>query len=309
MESLLNCPACGGKNIAKFIDCKDFTVSKEAFSIVLCGCGLKFTSPRPAEADIAPYYQSEEYISHSGSSKGFINCIYLIVRNYTLGKKVALVKSLSGHGKKVLDYGAGTGDFLNALKKEGFIVSGIEPSAQAREHAERTHGLVLQPEIGNWKLEIGRYDVITMWHVLEHVHRLNETLEALKNSLTGDGVMLVAVPNADSYDARVYEEFWAAYDVPRHLYHFNQTSMTMLLEKHGLRVDDVLPMYFDSFYVSMLSEKYKEASGKRQEERGGVGLAGLARAVWNGLVSNSKGGGDKKYFSSLIYVVRKMTHP
>lgn len=292
MESLLSCPSCSGKNITKFIDCKDFTVSKSTFSIMLCGnCELKFTSPRPAEADIAPYYQSEEYISHSGSSKGFINRIYLIVRNYTLGKKVALIQSLSGHGKNVLDYGAGTGDFLNALKKAGFAVSGIEPSAQAREHARQNHKIDLASSIETLNLKPGTLNCITMWHVLEHVHRLHETLEALKNSLTGDGVMLIAVPNADSYDASVYKEYWAAYDVPRHLYHFNQSSITMLLEKHGLWVERVMPMIFDSFYVSMLSEKYKGGN--------------ILKAFFTGLLSNSKGSGNKKYFSSLIYIVRK----
>ncbi len=293
MEVLLNCPACGGKNVSKFIDCKDFTVSKEVFSIMLCGdCKLKFTSPRPAEADIAPYYQSEEYISHSGKATGFISRMYLIIRSYTLIKKVQMILRLVGKNKSVLDYGAGTGDFLNALKGAGFMVAGVEPSAQAREHARQTHKIELSSNIETLSAEPGTLNVITMWHVLEHVHRLDETLEALKNLLMPNGVMLVAVPNADSYDAAVYKEYWAAYDVPRHLYHFNQPSMTMLLEKHGMRVEQVMPMVFDSFYVSMLSEKYKGGN--------------ILKAFLTGLWSNIKGTGDKKYYSSLIYVVKKI---
>jgi 2-polyprenyl-3-methyl-5-hydroxy-6-metoxy-1,4-benzoquinol methylase len=291
MESLLNCPACGGKNISKFIDCKDFTVSKETFSIMLCGdCKLKFTSPRPAEANIAPYYQSEEYISHSGKATGFINRIYLIIRSYTLIKKVQMILRLVGKNKSVLDYGAGTGDFLNALKGAGFTVAGVEPSATARENAKTNFGIVLTDNIQQSISNNQVFDLVTMWHVLEHVHRLDETLLQLKNLLTPSGVMLVAVPNADSYDASVYKEYWAAYDVPRHLYHFNQSSMTMLLEKYGMRVEKIMPMVFDSFYVSMLSEKYKGGN--------------ILKAFFTGLWSNIKGAGDKKYYSSLIYVVR-----
>ncbi len=291
MELLEECPACGAKNISKFIDCKDFTVTKESFRIVQCNaCQLKFTNPRPPEIAIGPYYQSEEYISHTATKKGIINRIYLIVRQYTLVKKVQLILRLVGKSKRVFDYGAGTGDFLKTMKNAGFTVEGMEPSAQAREYALKTHGLVIQDRLGqagNGEL----FDVVTMWHVLEHVHRLDKTLGALKDKLAGGGVMLVAVPNADSYDARVYKQYWAAYDVPRHLYHFNQSSMKRLLQKHGLQVSNVLPMVFDSFYVSMLSEKYKGGS--------------ILKAFFNGLWSNIKGSGDKKYYSSLIYVVRK----
>lgn len=293
LEKLDYCPCCGGKNLSQYIDCKDFTVSSAIFSIVLCGdCKLKFTSPRVAEGDIAGYYESEDYISHSGTRKGLINRLYLLVRNYTLKQKVGLIASFNLSGNNVLDYGAGTGDFLNALKRAEYIVSGVEPSAQARTLAKSKHGLELFDGINHASFTIHHFDVITLWHVLEHIHQLNETLQKFKSLLKDDGVLLVAVPNADSYDARVYKEFWAAYDVPRHLYHFNIESMKELMKRNGFVIEKVLPMYFDSFYVSMLSEKYKNGN--------------IVRAFLLGLLSDMQGLFYKRNFSSLIYVLKKI---
>jgi 2-polyprenyl-3-methyl-5-hydroxy-6-metoxy-1,4-benzoquinol methylase len=306
LESLLECPCCGGKNFTQVIDCKDYTVSNNVFSLVDCGvCGLRFTNPRPGEMDIGAYYKSEEYISHSGTAKGFINRAYLMVRNYTLRGKVRLIESLSPHTESVLDYGAGTGDFLAALKRAGFAVSGIEPSAEARKRAEDIHQIKIDSGVESSGLGVGSFDVITMWHVLEHVHRLSETILDLKSFLKDDGVMLIAVPNCESYDARFYKKFWAAYDVPRHLYHFNQSSMKMFLEKHGLMIVKTLPMYFDSFYVSLLSEKYIAERKKNSAIARAKTLALTMRAFFIGLLSNLMGLSNKKYFSSLIYVVRK----
>lgn len=294
MNVLESCPVCENQTHTKFIDCKDFTVSMEQFVIARCNqCGFLFTNPRPEEKQIGKYYESEDYVSHSGTSKGLINKLYHSIREYTIKKKVNLIKYSNPTASTILDYGAGTGEFLNAIKKAGFTVNGIEPSSEARKRAMENFGLNLHPQFNSKESPV--FDVITMWHVLEHVHMLNTLLADLYAQLDSRGTLIIAVPNCDSYDASFYKQYWAAYDVPRHLYHFSKNTMEKLLDKHRFRIDKIYPMYFDSFYVSMLSEKYK----------GNNGLLGLIRAGIIGGASNLMGAIDLKYFSSLIYVARK----
>lgn len=292
LEKLESCPVCGSYKFSQFIDCKDFMASGLAFSILECRhCKLKFTCPRPPESNIAPYYASESYISHTETSKGLINKLYHFVRRLTIIQKVRLINSFKLKNKNILDFGAGTGNFLAALKKSGYHVSGIEPSEEARMFALKNNKVNLNAGLSFANFKPTSFSCITLWHVLEHVHQLNNTLEILSSLLTKNGVLLIAVPNAESHDAHIYKEYWAAYDVPRHLYHFTNESMSFLMKKHGFQIKKIRPMYFDSFYVSMLSEKY----------RGG----NIFRAVFVGLASNILGLFNKRNFSSLIYIVQK----
>lgn len=300
MEVVTTCPLCGGENYKQHIDCKDFTLSQEIFSIVKCsGCSFLFTNPRPGENEIGVYYKSDDYISHTGTSKGLINKLYHWVRNYTLKGKLKLIKQHHSAAKSILDYGAGTGEFLSVMRANGFEVTGLEPSTEARARAKEVSGIDLRDNSELPVLSANTYDVITLWHVLEHVHRIGETLHELNRVLTDDGLLLIAVPNSASFDAHHYKTYWAAYDVPRHLYHFQVETMEKLLLKYGFTVEKVLPMWFDSFYVSMLSEKYANGNAKS------TGIAGLFSAFYYGFTSNLKGMIDKRNFSSLMYVVRK----
>lgn len=292
MNTISNCPLCKGTSFEKHLNCKDYTVSKEYFTIVKCSsCGFTFTNPIPEENKIGSYYESEDYISHSNTSKGFVNTLYQAVRNFTLKKKVKLLSSLS-NGKNLLDIGCGTGEFLNQAQQSAYQVKGIEPSTVAREQGIKNFGLSIKEESEINNIGDKSFDFITMWHVLEHVYHLNDRIEELKRTLKDDGYIIIAVPNHDSYDAKHYKEFWAAYDVPIHLYHFTPKTIKKLFQNHGLNLYKTLPMKFDSFYVSMLSEKYM------------TGKVNLIKAFWIGLMSNLKAKKDKTY-SSQIYIFRK----
>jgi len=296
MEVINLCPVCAFGKFQTYLVCKDYTVSGEFFSIMSClNCSFKFTNPRPDEDEIGKYYESSDYISHSNSSKGIINKTYQLVRKYAIEGKVKMLENLKPKKKSILDIGSGTGEFLSALKKSGWITKGLEPNAKAREMAVKKYSLEIN-DTNEIKAESDRsWDVITMWHVLEHVHRLDEMIGQLKRILKDDGNLVIAVPNVTSFDANLYKKEWAAFDVPRHLYHFSREHIEMLFKKVDMEVVKVAPMYFDSYYVSMLSEKYKK--GKNN-------AASLAKAFLNGYRSNKKGKKNQSNYSSLIYIIR-----
>ena len=297
METLNNCPVCKQSKLKEFVACTDYTVSRETFKVVQCeACGFRFTNPRPDENEIGKYYQAEDYISHSDTSKGIVNKLYQIVRNYTIGKKVDLINRLTVNRKpktgNLLDIGCGTAEFLHACKENGWNVTGIEPSEVARKNAKEKYGLSLYPTLSELPpLGGGGASVITLWHVLEHVHQLDKTIEQINKLLLDEGVLIIAVPNCNSWDAKKYGAQWAAWDVPRHLYHFTQKDIEILFKRFGFKLSEVLPMKFDSFYVSLLSEKYR------------TGKSNLISGFFSGLISNLYAG--KNGYSSQIYILKK----
>ena len=287
------CPVCGQTESNPFLSCKDYTVSKEIFNICECkNCNFKYTNPIPNPEVLGNYYQSEEYISHSDTDKGLVSKLYKIVRNYTIKQKLSFIKSYVSRGT-ILDYGCGTGAFLSACKQDNWNAFGIEPDAGARTIASKKLENLFdskeslfssQPEI--------KYDIITLWHVLEHVVDLKNTVSLLTKHLTENGVIIIAVPNYKSYDAAFYKEFWAAYDLPRHLYHFEEFSVSKLMGEFGFKLKQTKPMLFDSFYVSLLSEKYQH------------GKSNLIKAFFVGFLSNAKAFFTKQY-SSRVYVFKR----
>jgi SAM-dependent methyltransferase len=274
----------------------DRTVSQESFAIWQCeGCSLRFTQDVPDEGSIAPYYKSDSYISHSNTSKGLINSLYHMVRQETLAEKYRLVASATRLKQgKLLDIGAGTGAFVADMQGRGWETTGLEPDPTARGVAWTDHQVQLVETDQLFSLPAEGFDAITMWHVLEHVHNLHGYMEQLKKLVRRSGRIFIAVPNYTSYDARVYQGNWAAYDVPRHLYHFSPASMETLVTGHGLQLLGSQPMWYDSFYISLLSEKYR-----------GNGRGNLVRAGLTGLVSNARAFVNKSRCSSLIYIVSK----
>ncbi len=298
MDSTINydhCLCCGSAAINKVFECKDYTVSNEYFEIWKCDtCNLRFTQNAPREDMIGVYYQSAEYISHSDTKHGLINRLYHYVRNFTLTTKLSLIREVTRLKRGVLlDIGAGTGAFAFTMQQAGWNVTGLEPDEIARANALKNYKLQLQ-ELGNLDhLHDNTFDAITLWHVLEHVHDLHGYIEKFFKILKPAGRLVIAVPNFTSYDANYYRPYWAAYDVPRHLYHFSPKSMQILLEKKGFAIEAFKPMWFDSFYVSMLSEKYRHGNDN------------FISAVCVGLLSNIKAVFNAKRCSSVIYVVRK----
>lgn len=292
LEHVEKCPICDGTSFTPLHTSQDFTSTQETFHVKQCGtCGLGITSPRPSPQDARRYYESDKYISHTSQSKGIFDSIYLIIRRFTLRWKYSLVK-VHLHDGALLDYGCGTGHFLHEARKHGHPVFGVEPSDEARKKI--TDPITVAPTIK--ELPNQNFTVITLWHVLEHVYTLRETLQDLKAKLNDRGTIFIAVPNMDSFDANHYQSQWAAYDVPRHLWHFTKTSMATLVEKEGMTIQQILPMKLDSYYVSLLSERYRNG--------GKLGVGGVIKAVWTAFQSNLQAK-QKTNHSSLIFVVQK----
>lgn len=287
-----NCPVCNSNAFKQHLSCKDYTVSQETFNLVQCqDCSFVFTNPRPHDSVLGNYYKSEDYISHSDTKKGLVSKLYHAVRSYTLGKKISLISRYVPHGT-ILDYGCGTGMFLNECKKAGWKTMGMEPDSGARQIGAKMNLDVFEGKEALLKQHPNTtFDIITLWHVLEHVTDLEKTLGFFKTKLNPNGALVIAVPNHGSFDAQFYKEFWAAYDVPRHLYHFEPKTIQLLLERFGFKLQQQYPMKFDSFYVSMLSEKYK------------TGSINYFKAFLNGLRSNLKARSARDY-SSVIYVFK-----
>ena len=291
---LNNCPVCGSSKIGTFLHGKDFFSSEEDFDIVQCeSCGFKFTKDFPNEENIFSYYDSPEYISHSNTRKGFVNFIYHWVRSLMLNKKTTLVNTHSTNKGILMDIGCGTGYFAGKMKQNGWEVLAIEKNPKAREFVKATWGIDVQDTAQLQKIQEKKIDVITLWHVLEHIEQMNETMKQLHTILKDNGTLVIAVPNSNSYDAKVYKKYWAAYDLPRHLWHFSPNTFNYLAEKHGFEIIQTVRMPFDVFYISLLSEKYMNRR------------LGKLFAIYHGIIGWAKSHSDVENTSSLIYVLKK----
>lgn len=294
MAELLNtCPVCEGTSFLPYLECEDFTVSHEIFRLAECAsCGFVFTNPRPLPGDIGKYYQSEEYISHTNSNRGFMNKVYKWARKRAISGKLKLLSDEQPEPRTLLDYGCGTGEFLAAAKAKGWVCAGLEPDEGARKQAIANHGLNVEDPSQLERLPTGQFGAITLWHVLEHVHDLKFTVKQLKRCLSSKGVLIIAVPNRTAFDAKKYGSYWAAYDVPRHLYHFSKGPMIKLMEEAGLKCHRIQPLFFDPFYITLLSTKYKK------------GWSNPFAAVITGWQTTMKGRKDIEENSSLLYVFK-----
>lgn len=268
------------------MECRDFLVSGEKFKLVPEEeYDILKTVPVPENLDF--YYESKNYISHTDSSKGFTAKIYQLVKIYMLAKKLSWIENFKTSGS-ILDIGAGTGEFLNYCKKKGWKVDGVEPNSSARKLALEK-GVKIHEKLA--ELSAASFDVISMWHVLEHLPDLESEIRNINSLLKEDGILLIAVPNFKSYDAQYYKEFWAAYDLPRHLWHFSQNGLISLMKNLGWKLEEIHPLKFDAFYVSLLSEKNKPDGS-------------FLNALYRGVISNFKAKRTSEY-SSLVYFFKK----
>ncbi|HUX94143.1 MAG TPA: class I SAM-dependent methyltransferase [Bacteroidales bacterium] len=289
------CPVCYSYDIRQRLQCTDHFKSKENFPVFTCSvCGFSFTQDHPKEDAIGDYYDSDEYISHSDTSRGLVNKIYRFVRSRMLGRKRSIIQKETGLDTgNLLDIGSGTGHFAAEMKREGWVVRGIEINEKARNSAAERFGLdIISPsEISS--LESDQFDCIALWHVLEHFSDLNNYITEIKRLLKSSGTCVIALPNIDSYDAQYYGHLWAAFDVPRHLWHFNPDTFGFLFEGQGFRITDIIPLPLDVFYISILSEKYKGSSMPF--------IKGLITGTFFALKALFK----KRKSSSLIYILKK----
>ncbi len=295
MLVITECPLCGNTQFKHENSCRDYFATGEEFDVVSClSCGFKFTQNAPSESEIGPYYDSPDYISHSNTKLGPMNILYHNVRRKMLKKKAILVSREANCRKgRLLDIGTGTGYFAITMKLLGWDVQAVEKSEAARQFALDNFELEVQPDEALYTFPADSFDVITMWHVMEHIEPINKLWAHLHNLLSDDGILVVAVPNSGSYDAEAYGDHWAAYDVPRHLWHFTPKSITQFAMKHGFKLTGCHPMPYDGFYVSILSEKNQKNN-----------LA-FARGVWTGAKAALQAISDKKKSSSMIYIFRK----
>jgi len=290
------CPLCSSEKIILFLETADHFLSKESFGLFKCSdCGFVFTQDHPDEAGAGLYYESDEYLSHSETGNGLFKTIYRIFREIMLRRKTSIVRKLSGVEKgKILDIGSGTGHFLAAMRKAGWEVKGVEINDKVRKSSISKFGLdILNP--GQLQtLQAGSFDCITLWHVLEHFNDPISYASEIHRLLKPGGACIVALPNCSSYDAEHYGNFWAAYDVPRHLWHFTPETFGMFAEKTGFELTGIRPLPLDVFYISVLSERYR-----------GVNLpfiTGIINGLWFSILSRF----NKERTSSLIYSLRQI---
>lgn len=292
METISKCAVCGSETQKPHQEIKDYFLSREIFQMVRCeSCGFLFLNPRPSKDEISKYYKTENYISHSDSKRSLTAKIYQKVRNINIAKKYKLISSIIPKGN-ILDIGCGTGDVLKYFSEKKWDIFGIEPDNDARKIACEKTNTEIGKESDLLTFSDEKFDVITMWHVLEHVHNIDERMTTIHRIIKPDGIFIFSVPINESWDAQHYSNFWAAYDVPRHLSHFTQDTASLLMSRYCFEILKTIPMKFDSYYISLLSEKYK--TGKNKFLKGFI----------NGFKSNCKAKKLNGNFSSLIFVCR-----
>lgn len=295
----VKCPFCESANTSLHLKLKDYFLSQESFEIYECNnCKLLFTIPRPDATAVAKYYKSEDYLSHNEHKKGLVPWIYNQVKKVNIRHKFRI--SISNHTVQnaihtkpyLLDFGCGVGDFLKYAQQKGCDVYGCDLSEEARKIASEKLGknIVTPEEI--FSLPHSTFDVITMWHVLEHIYNLKNQSEQLYRLLKDNGRLVIAVPNYMSYDAQYYKDKWAAYDVPRHLNHFHKESLENVFNGKFI-LKEIHPMKWDAYYISMMSEKFVGHSYS------------FLRGIIQGWKSNCKVRKIGEY-SSLIYIFDKI---
>jgi 2-polyprenyl-3-methyl-5-hydroxy-6-metoxy-1,4-benzoquinol methylase len=296
MEKINNCFCCRASDFKLYANAKD-NYADETFNIVQCkNCGFVFTNPRPSMENIGKYYNATGYLSHQSHSRGFIQSIYRLARNYMKRRKLVLIQSLIGKkdGFKLLDFGCGTGDFLYYVQQNNICAEGIEPDEKARRVAKDINKIDVYTLEDMPNIEFGKYDVITLWHVLEHIHNLHEQINYLHKWLNSNGKLVIAVPNINSYDAQKYKEYWEGLDVPRHIYHFSQKNIKQIVEQHQFKFRETQPLFLDAYYVSMRSEWHLGTNK----------FLAYFKAIITGFISNNKAKQSGDY-SSLIYIFDK----
>lgn len=288
------CPVCGSEKFETIFTAKDYLVSNQEFDILHCSnCTLRITFPKPNIDEISKYYNSEEYISHKEEGRSLINKIYKIVQKISLVKKRRLVEKYFGGEKgSLLDIGCGTGDFINVMQKADWQVSGVEPDNNARRIAQELSSAQIF-SIEQHLNDTSKYDVITMWHTLEHIHDIHKQISKIDEMLDEDGMLYIAVPNYTSFDAEYYKQNWAAYDVPRHLNHFSPQAMQILFEKYEYSIISYKQLPFDPFYIALLSELSV------------INSKNIIRAFWIGFRSYIKGLFNSKQGSSVLYILKR----
>jgi SAM-dependent methyltransferase len=289
------CPLCLSETIAAHFNCTDHFLSRDVFEIARCSsCGFLFTQDYPEENEISGYYESEDYISHSDTNAGLLNKLYYLIRPVMMIRKRGIIEKTTGlKTGSLLDIGSGTGHFAFMMKKSGWNVKAIEINEKARTSSSMTFGLDVYAPGDITDFEMESLDCVTLWHVLEHLHDPEDYLSIICTLLRPGGICVVALPNSSSSDAKFYRSFWAAFDVPRHLWHFDPSTFRQFVEKSPFKIESQSVLPFDVFYISLLSEKYKGSKFPF--------IPGLIRGAWFAFLSLF----NRSRSSSIVYILRK----
>ena len=335
---MITCPLCKKKDThSHYLDARDFLVSGDTFTVTQCAnCTLLITNPKPGpgEGELEKYYKSSEYVSHTDARRNLKEVLYALVKRLMMRRKL---KWISNHlhlkeakhlhlneakqekdeipsqprqhsikpAQTLLDYGCGTGEFVLHAAKNGYTAAGYEPDHNAGEMAH-TKGARVFSSWEDLEAHAGSFDVITLWHVLEHIPNPHEVLQKLQDKLRKGGLMVVAVPMANSYDAQHYKEAWAAWDLPRHLYHFTPETLHRMLKDTDLQHVATHPMPFDAWYVALLSEQHKYQLAHPGQKRAGKITPGqLLKAARTATISNYRARKGKSPWSSQAFVWKK----
>ena len=296
--------AINKEHLQPYLSLKDYALTQEDFELYHHKeIDMLVTIPKPSNEELGRFYEDTDYLPHTDSRKTLFDKLYQYVKKNAIANKVDLLNSLRTESKTVLDIGTGTGNFLLACKKNGWKITGIEPNQNAKKLVQDKFQVILNDnstklfydslkslQESNAENSL-KFDVITLWHVLEHVPDVEHYIKQIKSLLKPNGIIVVAVPNFKSYDAFYYGKFWAAFDVPRHLSHFSKKSIAILFGNEKMKVFKIFPMKMDSFYVSLLSEKNK------------TGKMNYFKGFLIGLQSNIKALISDEY-SSHIYLIK-----
>lgn len=286
------CTICGNLGFEIKFELKDYFFTNEDFVIIQCkSCGFMITDGITDYKDLGKYYNTSKYLSHEKKEKSIVSLVYNLVKRYSISRKFLLI-SKESNGKKILEIGCGTGDLLAAFKDKKWDTIGVEPSDSASSYAKEKHGLKIYDKASEVKET--DFDVVMLWHVLEHIENLQDIISLIKTKVKKSGRIIIALPNPDSYDAKYYKKYWAGWDVPRHLFHFKQTNIKQLLQANGIEIYKSAPLIFDSYFISMLSEEHKGTTSS---------LVKLFKTLYIGLKSNLSAMNTNE-FSSMIYIAR-----
>lgn len=243
---LISCPICNGSKFQNFIKVKDrFSLSRiENFQLVKCNCNFILLNPRPNSDEISNFYNHTDYDPHKKRNLSFYDIIYKLVQKIALKIKFSRIIKFKKKGE-LLDIGGGQGEFAIYMQNKGF-------SSTLQDNFSNYKG-ILKFYSNIDKLKNKLFDVISMWHVLEHIHDLEKLFISINTILKKNGILVIAVPNHDAIERISFHEKWAPYDAPRHLYHFNLFTLEKLLNKNGFEILKKYSMIQDSFYNILLS--------------------------------------------------------
>jgi len=293
---LEKCPICGHSEFEKVYDLDDYKITQETFSLEKCPeCTLIFTVDPPLGENIGRYYESDDYLEHSNRKNDLFSKMYSWGRDLMFGYKYGIIKKLGPKGK-ILDIGAGSGYYLNFMSKKGYEVQGIEMSERARNHAKSEHGLHIHPdEMFHNRDFKQKFDMISLWHVMEHLYDLNKVMKRFDELLNPNGSLVIALPNYNALEVQTYKKYWNGWDVPRHLWHFSPQSIRKLVGNHGFEITSMHTMPLDPLFNTLLTNKYRKGNPLVNVLRmGTVGVASLIQGFFN-----------VEKASSIIYIIKR----